>query len=136
LIAWSVVVWVLECPLEDSYSTPKSSTLCSVLHSLSTPYALRPRPTPYTRHAKGSRGAAGERDLQGMCESWLAFRREYAAAMYAYGIWLEERRGDRQGAEECYRIAVEHGRQRQHRMTREPFANNCREWFEAKDRVW
>ena len=43
---------------------------------------------------------------------------------------------DGRGAEECYRIAVELGRQKKHQVTREPFANNCREWFEAKDRVW
>ena len=56
--------------------------------------------------------------------------------MLAYGMWLELRRGDVSGAEECYRIAVEHGRQKTHLITRSPFSQNCRQWFEAKDRVW
>lgn len=76
------------------------------------------------------------RNLHAVCESWLAYRKEYAAAMFAYGSWLEQRRGDVSGAEECYRIAIEHGRQKKHWLTRAPFSQNCREWFEAKDRVW
>lgn len=36
--------------------------------------------------------AAGEHDLSSMCESWLAYRRDCAAAMYAYGMWLDVRR--------------------------------------------
>jgi hypothetical protein len=80
--------------------------------------------------------AAGERDIDGICDSWLSYRKENAAAMLAYGMWLELRRGDVSGAEECYRIAVEHGRQKTHLITRSPFSQNCRQWFEAKDRVW
>jgi tetratricopeptide (TPR) repeat protein len=80
--------------------------------------------------------SAGERDVDAVCESWLAYRKENAAAMLAYGRWLELRRGDVSGAEECYRIAIEHGRQKTHWLTRAPFSDNCRQWFEAKDRVW
>ena len=75
-------------------------------------------------------------ELHGVCETWLAYQKEYAAAMFAYGMWLEMRRGDVSGAEECYRISIEHGRQKKHWVTRLSFGQNCREWFEAKDRVW
>ena len=76
------------------------------------------------------------RELSSLCETWLADRRESAAAMYAYGTWLEQRRGDVSGAEECYRVAIEHGRQKQRWLTQAPFGQNSCEWFEAKDRVW
>jgi tetratricopeptide (TPR) repeat protein len=56
--------------------------------------------------------------------------------MLAYGMWLELLRGDLSGAEECYRVAIEHGRQKKHWITRAPYGQSSREWFEAKDRVW